>query len=592
MRTFFILILLLLMIWPEKSHAQQVPVFERKISVEMENETIEAILTEISRQSQVSFSYNPELLNASDKKSLSLTNQTVRFALSSLFDGKVNYRERGKFIILQPKKENSPSVVEGYLTNENGQLLSDATIYNADKKQVATTDQFGYFRLEIDKSKTPDTIKISKAGFESAMLMPVNNNAPFVQLSLSENQTSLPAEETFYPSILVRRQLRVSSSNIDETFNRFAQLSIAPHLGTNSLLSGSTSNLLSINILGGYTEEVRALELGGVVNIVRRNAGVFQAAGIGNFVGGNFRGCQASGVLNYTRRNFSGFQASGISNTVAGNLTGVQATGIMNYAKNINGTQLTGMINVAGDLYGFQASSILNQAKTVQGAQVTALVNNADSLKGAQITGVLNRARKIRGTQISGLLNYASEMNGLQLGVVNITNRGRATQIGIININSSGVHNLEIYATETFLTNIAYRGGSKHFHTILVGGIDPGTLGDRLLYTYGFGVGTSFGNRPKLYYDAEVLSQQITYGNVMGDINMLYKLGFSVNYKVSKSMAITFGLSHNIYVVDTSTPEFETIFSQIPPYFLSNESAGTNRNLKTWVGFKAGIRLF
>jgi hypothetical protein len=63
----------------EKSHAQQVPVFERKISVEMENETIEAILTEISRQSQVSFSYNPELLNASDKKSLSLpTNRSLR----------------------------------------------------------------------------------------------------------------------------------------------------------------------------------------------------------------------------------------------------------------------------------------------------------------------------------------------------------------------------------------------------------------------------------------------------------------------------------------------------------------------------------
>ena len=592
MRTFFILILLLLMIWPEKSHSQQVPVFERKISVEMENETIEAILTEISRQSQVSFSYNPELLNASDKKSLSVTNQSVRFALSSLFNGKINYRERGKFIILQPKKENSPSVVEGYLTNERGQLLTDATVYDSNRKLVATTDEFGYFRLEIDKNNTSDTIKISKAGFESAMLMPVNNNAPFVQLSLSENQTSLPPEETFYPSILVRRQLRVSSSNIDETINRFAQLSLAPHLGTNSLLSGSTSNLLSLNIFGGFVEEVKVMEFGGIVNIVRRNAGVIQAAGIGNFVGGNFRGFQASGILNYTRRSFSGLQASGISNTVAGNLKGVQATGIMNFAKGINGAQLSGILNVSRNLSGLQASSILNQAKTAHGAQVTAILNNADSLKGAQISGAFNRARIIRGTQITSLLNYANELNGVQIGVVNIANRGRATQIGLININRSGVHNLEIYATETFLTNIAYRGGSKHFHSILVGGFDPSTFGNKFLYTYGFGVGTSFGNRPKLYYDAEILSQQITAGNAIGEINMLYKLGFSANYKISKTMAITFGLSHNIYVVDTSTPEYETIFSQIPPYFLSNEPSGTNRNLKTWVGFKAGIRLF
>jgi len=592
MRTFFTLIFLLLMIWPEIGYSQQVPVFERKISVDMENETIEAILTEISRQSQVPFSYNPVLLNASDRKSLSVANQSVRFALSSLFNGKINYRERGKFIILQPKKENTPSVVEGYLTNESGQLLTDATVYDSDRKRVATTDEFGYFRLEIDKNNTSDTIKVSKAGFESAMLMPVNNNAPFVQLSLSENQTGLALEETFYPSVLVSRQLRVNSSNIDETINRVAQLSLAPHVGTNSLLSGSTSNLLSINILGGFVEEVKVMEFGGLVNIVRRNAGVVQAAGIGNFVGGNFRGFQASGILNYTRRNFSGVQASGISNTIAGNLKGVQATGIMNFAKEINGAQLSGILNVSHNLSGFQASSILNQAKTAHGAQVTAIINNADSLKGAQITGVLNRAGTIRGTQISGLLNYANELNGVQIGIVNIASRGRATQIGLINFNRSGVHNLEIYANETFLTNIAYRGGSEHFHTILVGGFDPSTFGDNFLYTYGFGLGTSFGNRPKLYYDAEILSQQVAAGNAMGEINMLYKLGFSANYKLSKSMAITIGLNYNIYVVDTTIPEYETIFSQLPPYFLSNEASGTNRNLKTWVGFKAGIRLF
>jgi hypothetical protein len=123
-------------------------------------------------------------------------------------------------------------------------------------------------------------------------------------------------------------------------------------------------------------------------------------------------------------------------------------------------------------------------------------------------------------------------------------------------------------------------------------GYDPRTVGNSALYTFGAGFGTSFGNKPKLKYDVDLISQQVSLGSMNEDINMLYRLGFGVNYKLTSTIGLTLGLTYNFYMVDSSSPDYETTFSKLPPYFISNESAGTNSNLKTWIGFKAGVRLF
>ena len=613
MKTTYIFLLLLLFSLAGFCQSKPASVLERKITVEMNDETIEAVLTEISRQAETTFSYNPESLDASRKISISVEKQTVRFAMNTIFDGSVSCRERGKFIILQKirEKKEKPAIVEGYLTNDQGNLLSDATVYNAEYKTAVTTNEYGYFRMELNPKKSPDTLKISKRGFEDALLMPVPGKTTFVNLALpgdSKNSSSTDSSY-FFPPRLVSRRLQVNSSNVKETFNRVFQLSIVPHVGTNSLLSGSTSNLFSLNILGGYVESVKVLEAAGVVNIVRRDAGVCQFSGLGNFVGGKFNGIQASGLLNVTRKNFSGFQSAGISNTTIGNFNGLQASGVMNLTLgNLNGTQFSGllnssrqectgvqasgMMNYAPEVRGAQITGVLNVAKKTNGAQLSGILNQSKICRGAQITGIINSADTMKGAQITGIINRAKYIKGVQMGVVNIADSCSGAQIGLFNFCRKGYHQIDIYATETFYTNIAYRGGTKHFYTILMAGYDPRTVGNSALYTFGAGFGTSFGNRPKLNYDLDLLSQQVSLGSMNEEINMLYRLGFGVNYKMARNIALTLGLTYNFYLVDSSSPDFETTFSKLPPYFISNETAGTNRNLKTWIGFKAGVRLF
>ncbi|HOO85121.1 MAG TPA: STN domain-containing protein, partial [Prolixibacteraceae bacterium] len=583
-----------------------------KVNLTMNDKTLEWILTEIGKQADISFSYNPEAIGSSKRTDIFIDDQSVRFALNTLFDGSMSYRERGKFIIIQPQKpeKKNLAVVEGYLSDENGHSISNATVYNAAAKTVVNTNEYGYFRLEVENAGTADSIKINKQGYNSIALNPVAGKNSFVQISLpeSENHSSVNSPKLMVnPQWMVNKEMLAANQNIDESFNRVAQISFLPHISTNSLFSGKTSNYFSINILGGMIENLRFFEVGGIFNIVMKDAGVFQSAGVANYVGGKFIGMQSAGVLNRVGQNFNGGQFAGVFNQTGGNFNGLQSAGTLNHVKgsfwgiqavgavnivgkSIKGLQAAGAINAAKELVGIQAAGFGNATKKIEGAQFAGVMNYAKTGKGLQSVGVINLTDSLSGAQIAGLLNVAGVINGAQIGIINVADSCSGVQLGLININRKGYSHIEVYTTETFLANIAYRGGTKHFYTVLMFGYAPQSVGSNMLYTYGIGGGTSFRNDKKLNYDLDLIAQNVSLGTYTDDINMLYRLGFTANYPIARKVSLNVGLSYNFYLVDSTTPQYESTFSTLAPYFISNEAVGNNRNLKTWFGLKAGIR--
>lgn len=608
----FVSLLFLLFTFMLTAGAQNLPPMERRTSLAMENETIEKVLTKLGQQTEISFSYNPDAIKSSEKISIDIHNETVRLALSKIFEGEMKYRERGTFIIIQPSKnEKNKATIEGYLTNNEGERIRNATIYSEAHNTAVATDEYGYFKLEVKTQDTLQDVKIRKKGYADLKITPIPGKPSFVQLSMPASEEIVlqtPSAPIHNPLGIVRNKLLTSSENIDETIRRVAQISLLPHLGTNNLLAGNTSNMLSFNILGGFTESVEVFEAGAVLNIVRKDAGVCQAAGIANYVGGNFRGMQAAGVLNNVNGNFNGAQLSGIGNRIGGNLDGVQAAGVYNYTSgNFCGFQAAGIANITRkDFTGLQAAGIISFAKSINGVQISGIADLATQIDGAQISGVLNHTSKgkglqiaalfnnadsLSGVQISGLINRAGIIKGVQIGIVNIADSCAGTPIGFFNFIRKGYNHIDIYATETFLANVAYRGGTRHFHTILMFGYAPQSVGSNMLYTYGIGSGTSFGNDQKLSYDLDFIAQNVAMGNNTDEINMLYRLGFTANYPIAKKVSLNFGLSYNFYLVDSTTPQYESTFSTLSPYSISDEPLGANRNLKTWIGLKVGIRL-
>ena len=78
----------------------------KKLNLQVENATVEEVITVIQKQSEFEFFYNHELLNQSKKRvNLDIKNETIHQVLDQLFDSqKVNYTIDDRHIIIVPLK--------------------------------------------------------------------------------------------------------------------------------------------------------------------------------------------------------------------------------------------------------------------------------------------------------------------------------------------------------------------------------------------------------------------------------------------------------------------------------------------------------
>jgi len=646
MKLLLTLIVICTSILASLAQTDNVPRLERKVSLTAQNKSIEVVLTEVGRLADVTFSYNPEAIGASRQTNLDVENQTVRTVLNRIFEGEVSYRQRGKFVILQPvnpKSKNQPAVVEGYLYGPQGENLANASVYSSSLQEVVNTDQFGYFKIKLDQKDTANTLLVSKSGYEGAMLMATPGRSTFVQLELpTHDSMQLVPENQFNPLKMVNSDLQATTDNIPGTVHRFIQLSLLPHLGTNGLMTGRTINQISLNLIGGYVYSIGFLELGGFINIVRKDTRGLQGSGFANYVGRNVKGVQGSGFFNYAGRrvngvqgsgfgNFagkevSGLQGAGFINFAGGNLSGVQGSGFYGHIRGelrgiqgsgfacntdgkasgvqgssffnragggFSGVQGAGFFNLAGKKsVGLQGAGFINIAKKLNGMQASGVVNLAKKINGAQMTSFFNSADTLAGLQASGFINRAGLVKGVQLGIINIADSCAGAPIGIFNFIRKGYHQLCFYTTETFRTNISYRGGTQKLYTTLMAGANASAFPDTSLYTFGLGMGSTLINGRKISFDIDVLAQQVGFGTYFGEINMIYSAGLSLDWKFSRKACLFAGITYNNYLVDSSTTQYRDVFSKLVRDIQDEQTPGTNLNLKTWVGFKAGIRLF
>ncbi len=628
------------------AQTDNVPRLERKVSLTAQNKSIEVVLSEVGRLADVSFSYNPEVIRASRQIDLDVENQTVRTVLNRIFEGEVSYRQRGKFVILQPTKQGSKSpaaIVEGYLYGPQGENLANASVYSPSLQEVVNTDQFGYFKIKLDEKDTVNTVRVSKSGYEGVMLMAVPGKSTFVQLELpAHDKIQLLPDNQFNPLKMVRRELQATTDNVTGTVHRFIQISLLPHIGTNGLITGNTINQISLNLIGGYVHSVGFLELGGFINIVRKDVRGLQGAGFANYVGRNVNGVQGSGFFNYAGWQVGGLQGSGFGNFAGKEVSGLQAAGFINYAGGdlsgaqgsgfyghirgnlhgiqgsgfasntdgmvsgvqgagffnragggFSGVQGAGFLNLAGKKsLGLQGAGFINIAHQYNGLQASGAVNVAKKVQGAQITGLFNRADTLTGIQVSGFINKAVLVNGVQVGVINIADSCAGAPIGIFNFIRKGYHQLSFYTTETFRTNMAYRGGTQKLYTSIMVGANASVFPDTSLYTFGLGMGSTLFYSRKISFDVDLLAQQVGLGDYFGEINMIYSIGLSLDWKFSRKASLFAGITYNNYLVDSSSPQYRDVFSKLVRNIQNEQSPMTNLNLKSWIGFKAGIRLF
>jgi TonB-linked SusC/RagA family outer membrane protein len=178
-------------------HSNAQDILDRKISLEVTEEEIKAILSEIEKQASVTFTYRPEVINSSKKVSLKVTNATVRQVLNKLFNQNVSFivSDDVQEIVLKLKSSADASLkmdipvrtVTGTITNSGKEPLPGVSIVEKGTTNGTTTSADGKFKIEVQDEKS--ILVFSYIGYITEEV--VVGNQTNIQFSLVDDMQSL-----------------------------------------------------------------------------------------------------------------------------------------------------------------------------------------------------------------------------------------------------------------------------------------------------------------------------------------------------------------------------------------------------------------
>lgn len=576
------------------------PILERPISITATNENIPAVLNRIDQAGGFSFSYNSAIINPEETITLNVTNQPVRYVLNEIFGNTMTFKVKSNYLILTkapppPVKKNTVVIViNGYVQDaETQEKVAQVSIYDKNSLVSATTDEYGYFNLKLEKKVDSLSINVSKRNYQDTVFTITIAENQYLTISIkpermdsviraqpippADTVVTIPKEELILPY-----ESEPNIQNIRDTLYELVQVSFLPFLGTNGRLSGNVINDYSINLLGGYSLGTRQIELGFFFNIDRGDVQWLQIAGFGNLVGGHVYGVQASGFFNVNGGTTEAVQLTGFANTNLDDMKGVQVAGFANTnLGSVRGVQVAGFTNFTREeSQGVQVAGFGNmQISDYVGSQFAGLTNFAtENISGSQVSALFNYGGKVRGTQI-GLINYADSLGGVP--------------IGLLSIVKSGYHKIELSADEVFYTNLAFRSGVRKFHTTLMAGFKPQQSlapSDTSVWTFGYGLGTARKLTRWWYLDLDLSSQHINKGSFTDALSLLNKFYVGFDFQVAPKFSIALGATLNGYLTRTTYNDYPELFSDYKPKIFVDENLNHDINLKMWLGGKLALR--
>ena len=189
--TMFLLLFSVIQVMAKSSYSQST-----KLSMNLNDVSIEHVLDEIENQSEFYFLYNQKLVNVDRKVDVNTRNNKISDILANLFEGEdVNYLVMDRQIVLSPKfitervdvtrdQQVQEIVVTGKVSDQDGNPLPGVTIIikgsitgsvtNADGNYSIDGDKIPNEQLKVKKEEGEDnkTLKIYKKRgkkFEAAM---------------------------------------------------------------------------------------------------------------------------------------------------------------------------------------------------------------------------------------------------------------------------------------------------------------------------------------------------------------------------------------------------------------------------------------
>lgn len=598
----------------------QKPSDAQRVNVHFSEVSLKEILTQISADYHIQFSYGNDHLALNQKISFHSEDKNLEATLKQLFeDNNIVYRTIGSQLVLKPGSNKNKNKKKK--ARKKRKKRRDAIREERDKETLERGRLFDFdIHSEIIGNKD---LSLEEEELERDLI----STDPIQAINTEEiggvyYRDTLQTEETN----------RVAPGKYRSIKTSLGQFSVLPFLASN-IRRRNRFNVFSFNLIWGMNGGVNGFEFGLMGNSIQRHVHGLQIGGFFNNAEGHLYGIQFSGILNIVKGDIVGLQVAGLWN-LGGNVYGSQIGTLGNIARDLYGMQVSGFSNIATDVYGFQVSGLFNFANgklygsqiagfgniawggksAVQFAglfnisakaqfQIAGLFNSAQFVDGAQLGG-LNIAKTVKGVQMGlinttkeleglqvGVINHAKKATGLMLGLINVVDSIKGAPIGLINIvNKNGYNRIEVFGADAMYINLGAKFGfERYYHIVQIGWkVDAENI---YTWTAGLGVGTKLKLNEALHFNFELLSSHVNENDLWTkELNLLSQFKATLDIRVRDRVSFFVGPVFNALMSGLYNEETQIHGSNIMPYTLFDQTNQKGTNLKLWIGFTAGLR--
>jgi len=222
---------------------------EKRIDFSIHRLPIKNALRQLSLESQINIAYSSDFFNKKKRVSVNVKNETIENILSQVLeDSNVKYEVIDQQIVVTSTKpkEKKRYTVSGYVEDEaSGERLISVTIYSPDHQVGTTTNEYGFYSLTLPEGET--ALNIRYIGCEEV------NEKVILKSDLRKSVSLKPSLELTEIVVLANPKINESEVIYDTNHKSIEKLKRMPTLGRGGDL------MKQINFLPGVESGVEGL---------------------------------------------------------------------------------------------------------------------------------------------------------------------------------------------------------------------------------------------------------------------------------------------------------------------------------------------
>ena len=234
-----------------------------KLSLKMENASIETILSKIEKISEFHFFFRSDEINSNDKHTIDANEQSIDEVLNSLLkDSKLTYKIFDKYIAIVSKENANGNIesliqqkaISGKVTDKTGVALPGVSVVVKGATTGVITDNNGNYSL----SNIPEnaTLQFSFVGMKTQEVAVMGKSS--INVSLEDETISLDEVVAIGYGTQRKGNLTGSVSSVNSD-----KLTITPMASTSNSLSGLLPGLISVQSSGQPGDDAASLSMRG-----------------------------------------------------------------------------------------------------------------------------------------------------------------------------------------------------------------------------------------------------------------------------------------------------------------------------------------